>query len=102
MREMHLLEHLESLPRPSATEVVAHSPTPSIVSTAASSNGEGKNALAAWLRWCSVNSSRLPIELGSRTRLQAPRSRSFWNSFSFSQTGIAMRNERKPRGANAR
>jgi hypothetical protein len=33
--------------------VVAHSPTPSIVTTAASSNGDGKNALAAWLSWCS-------------------------------------------------
>jgi hypothetical protein len=28
--------------------VVAHSPTPSTVRIAASSNGEGKNALAAW------------------------------------------------------
>ncbi len=35
---------------PMATEVVAHSPTPSIVSTTASSNGDGKNTLAAWLR----------------------------------------------------
>ena len=26
----------------------------------------------------------------------------FWNSFSFSQTGIAMRNEAKPFGAKAR
>ena len=43
--------------RPSAAEVVAHSPTPSKVSTSASSNGDGKNALAAWLTWCSANNS---------------------------------------------
>ena len=45
-------------PCPNASDVVAHSPTPSIVSTAASSNGDGKNALAAWLRWCSEKSRR--------------------------------------------
>ena len=45
MREVDLLERSSrSLPRPTPTDVVAHSPTPSIVSTAASSNGEGKNA----------------------------------------------------------
>ena len=38
------------LSRPSASELVAHSPTPSSVSTAAEANGDGKNALAAWLR----------------------------------------------------
>ena len=38
---------------PIATVVVAHSPTPSAVNIIASSNGEGKNALAAWLKWCS-------------------------------------------------
>jgi len=32
-----------------ATDVVAHSPTPSMVRTTASSKGEGKKALAAWL-----------------------------------------------------
>ena len=31
-------------------DVVTHSPTPSIVRTAASLNGDGKNALAAWLK----------------------------------------------------
>ena len=30
--------------------VVAHSPTPSAVKTIASSNGDGKKALAAWLK----------------------------------------------------
>lgn len=35
------------LPLPIATDVVAHSPTPSMVSTTASSNGEGKKAEAA-------------------------------------------------------
>ena len=37
--------------------LVAHSPTPSSVITAADSNGDGKNALAAWLSWCSVKYS---------------------------------------------
>jgi hypothetical protein len=31
------------------TDVVVHSPTPSIVSTTASAKGDAKNALAAWL-----------------------------------------------------
>ena len=44
-------------PLPCATDVVAHSPTPSMVRTTASSKGEGKKALAAWLRWCSVKRS---------------------------------------------
>ena len=35
------------LSRPSAKELVAHSPTPSSVNTAAEENGDGKNALAA-------------------------------------------------------
>ena len=43
------------LPWPTPTLLVAHSPTPSKVRTAALSNGDGKNALAAWLSWCSVN-----------------------------------------------
>ena len=34
-------------PLPIASDVVAHSPTPSIVSTAARSKGDGKKALAA-------------------------------------------------------
>ena len=37
-----------------AQVAVAHSPTPSRVKMAASSNGDGKNALAAWDSWCSV------------------------------------------------
>ena len=40
---------LERIASPIDTDVVAHSPTPSIVSTTASSNGEGKKAEAAWL-----------------------------------------------------
>ena len=44
----------KSLPRPTPSAAVAHSPTPSIVRMAASSNGEGKNALAAWDSWCSA------------------------------------------------
>ena len=104
MREMDLPHDLRaSLPRPSASDVVAHSPTPSIVRTAASSNGEGKKALAAWLRWCSAKSScasnRRP---GRDARSSFTSSRSFWNSFSLSHSGIAMRNDVKPRGAKAR
>ena len=41
------------MPLPIATVVVAHSPTPSAVKTIASSNGDGKKALAAWLKWWS-------------------------------------------------
>ena len=40
-------------PFPKATVVVAHSPTPSAVRTTAWSNGDGKKALAAWLKWWS-------------------------------------------------
>src|SRR5215470_14385508 len=43
------------LPRPTPMLLVADSPTPSKVSTAADANGDGKNALAAWLTWCSAN-----------------------------------------------
>ena len=43
----------KSFPLPTATVVVAHSPTPSAVKTTASSNGDGKKALAAWLKWWS-------------------------------------------------
>ena len=46
------------LPRPTPYEAVAHSPTPSSVKIAASSNGDGKNALAACDSWCSVNTKR--------------------------------------------
>ena len=35
--------------------MVAHSPTPSAVNIIASSKGDGKKALAAWLKWCSEN-----------------------------------------------
>ena len=43
-----LIESLFLEPIP--TDVVAHSPTPSAVRTIADWNGEGKNALAAWLK----------------------------------------------------
>jgi hypothetical protein len=42
------------LPRPWQSIDEAKSPKPSSVSTAASSNGETKNALAACARWCST------------------------------------------------
>ena len=41
VREMYLLSNREISAAPNAAEVVAHSPTPSMVRTAASSNGEG-------------------------------------------------------------
>jgi hypothetical protein len=90
------------VPRPTPTLVVHHSPTPSEVRTAASSNGEGKKAEAAWLRWCSVNSSLPSQRSAPGIPARASRSTPFWNSFSRSQTGTASLNERKPRGANAR
>ena len=40
VREMQLLGSVSSLPRPTAADAVHHSPTPSMVSTAASWNGE--------------------------------------------------------------
>ncbi len=42
---------------PCPTVAVVYSPTPSTVRMAASSNGEQKKALAAWLRWCSIKRS---------------------------------------------
>ena len=90
------------LPRPIATDVVAHSPTPSMVSTTASSNGEGKKAEAAWLWWCSAKRS-LPSTLPLGEKASSAFSKfGFWNSFSLIQSGIAMRNDWKPRGALAR
>ena len=44
-----LFEDCYEVPSPTPIDVVAHSPTPSIVMIAASSNGDGKNADAAWL-----------------------------------------------------
>ncbi len=40
------------VPRPAQIDVVSHSPTPSMVRTAASSYGDGRKADAAWERWC--------------------------------------------------
>jgi hypothetical protein len=45
------------LPRPTPWVAVAHSPTPSRVRMAASSNGDGRKADAAWLWWCSAKST---------------------------------------------
>src|ERR1035441_4701026 len=80
-------------PSPIATDVVAHSPTPSIVSTTAFSNGEGKNALAAWLKWCLLNSSSRfhPSRLSSR--FNSLRSRLLRNNFSHSHSGIDIRKD---------
>src|SRR5215470_6901551 len=89
-------------PRPTHTDVVAHSPTPSMVSTTASSKGEGKKADAAWLWWCSANKS-LPAAEPLAAKAESAFSKfGFWNSLSLIQAGIAVRNEVKPRGALAR
>ena len=64
---------------------------------AASSNGLGKKALAAWLSWCSVKTSR-----ARRPLPRAPRIVRGMCSFSLSQSGMAIRKLRKPKGANAR
>ena len=70
-----------------------HSPTPSSVRIAASSNGLGKNALAAWLSWWSRKTQRrraasAAVPRGSSRRM---------NSFFFSQTGMAMLKLREAR-----
>ena len=88
---------------PSQAEVVAHSPTPSMHKTAAVRKGDGKNAEAACASWCSVN------RIGGRADFLTPASAAkallnmaLRNSFSFSQTGKAATNDRRPRGANER
>jgi hypothetical protein len=50
VREMDLLGIVIRFRSPIPAEVVAHSPTPSIVRITACSKGEGKKAEAAWLR----------------------------------------------------
>ena len=80
-------------PFPIAAEVVAHSPTPSMVSTMASSKGDGKNALAAWLKWCSLKRSSSFHSSPLDILLSCFRSRSFRKSFSLSHSGIAMRKD---------
>ena len=47
MWKMNFFFYSKLFPLPIATVVVAHSPTPSAVKTTASSNGDGKKALAA-------------------------------------------------------
>ena len=65
--------------------------------------GRGKKADAAWLDDARANSSLSPwSKLGVRSPSVRFSSRSFWNSFSLSHSGIAMRNDAKPRGAKAR
>ena len=73
--------------------VVAHSPTPSMVRTAASSNGEGKNALAACDSWCSQK--RISFSKPGRCLRMV----SGIQSFSPSHRGIAFRNDGNPAGA---
>ena len=85
-----------------AADVVAHSPTPSIVSTTASSNGDGKKALAAWLRWCSLNNNS-PFQPPFVSSFFSSFSKRFFKkSFSRSHKGIDMRKDLNPFGANAR
>ena len=83
------------LPRPTPKLAVAHSPTPSRVRIAASSKGEGKKALAAW---------RLVVlgedaALGGTCRRGRGSSPAAGAASPASHSGMAMRNERKPRGA---
>ena len=77
--------------------VVAHSPTPSTVRMAASSYGEGKNALAACDSWCSVKRTGAlnpgPIPLRITPAMFA---------FSLSHVGMPAQNDWSPRGALAR
>ena len=47
MWKLNFFFNSKLFPLPIATVVVAHSPTPSAVKTIASSNGDGKKALAA-------------------------------------------------------
>ena len=59
--ELRLAEQANPVAFADAIAAVAHSPTPSTVRIAASSNGLGKNALAAWLSWCSVKTNLCPV-----------------------------------------
>ena len=62
---------------------------------AARSNGDGKNAEAAWAWWCSgkTTSPPKPTSFLINSPIQ---------SFSFSHSGIALRKEGSPAGAKAR
>jgi hypothetical protein len=73
---------------------VLHSPTPSTVRIAASSNGLGKKALAAWLSWWSVKSSGAVKAPGNSRRITCR-----MKSFFLSQTGIAVLKLGHPPGA---
>jgi hypothetical protein len=80
-------------PSPSQAEVVAHSPTPSRHNTAARSKDEGKNAEAACDSWCSEKRSAGREDFGNvgSSNLSSRCTVVFNNSFSFIQTGIAIR-----------
>ena len=95
------LETARAFPFPSAREVVAHSPTPSMVRTAALSKGDGKYALAAWLRWCSLKSIRSSASKVPSSRRSSRASTRLRNNLSCSHAGIDRANAWKPRGANA-
>src|SRR5262245_61487059 len=91
------------LSSPSQAEVVAHSPTPSMHRTAAVRKGDGKNAEAAEASCFSLNSiGRSADFLTPASAANALLNMDFRNSFSFSQTGRAATNDRRPRGANER
>ena len=81
-------------PSPTPNVVVLHSPTPSSVRMAASSNGLGKKALAAWLSWWSVKTRRARVGFPSALRMVRRMC-----SLSLSQSGIARRKLRNPAGA---
>ena len=77
-------------------------PMPSMVSTAASSYGEGKKALAACERWCSGKKiSGLPLPPVGPSLASSSLSILRMNSFSRTHTGMAAKKLLKPRGAKA-
>ena len=86
------LKSVMSVPRPTPNDAVAHSPTPSTVSIAASSKGDTRKQEAAWLMWCSENRIG-PLYAGSSLRIKDG-----IHSFSWIQSGIAFRNDEKDRG----
>ena len=67
MRKVDLLEDLQLVAMAEAADVVAHSPTPSIVSTAALSKGEGKNARSGVAQMVLAKQQLLArVELGGK------------------------------------
>ena len=83
-------------PRPRPIAAVVHSPTPSTVRMAASSNGELKSALAACEAWCSTKRMR-EASIPRRSRMY-----SLIHSLSEIQRCMPSRKSRRERGKVAR